>query len=353
MPPRRPSARPSRPGEAGRARASALIGRPRQATARGAALVVGVLAVAAAGGASAGWGPYQVTAGDSLWSLAARTNTTVEQIRTMNGLAGSDLAAGDVVCLPGSRSGTAGRVDPPGGHVVQPGDSLSLLAARAGTTVAALAARNGMSPHDVLPVGQLLLVSPGPEPVPTDGDPRSEPLAATTGTDPAAAGSAQTGLSPARASAAGGPADLPAAGSSSARVLRIQSMIRAAAARQGVDPALALAVASVESDFDPAAVSRTGAVGIMQLMPRTAAWLSRRLGRPVDRADPGDNIAGGVAFLRYLLAATAGDVTFAAASYYQGLDSVRRDGFFPDTQEYVSKVTGRRAQFAQENLIVN
>jgi soluble lytic murein transglycosylase-like protein len=318
--------------------------------------VAGVLAVAAAGGASAGWGPYQVTAGDSLWSLAARTNTTVEQIRTMNGLAGSDLAAGGILYLPGSRSGTAGRVDPPGGHVVQPGDSLSLLAARAGATVAELAARNGMSPDDVLPVGQLLLLSPGPAPAPTDGDPQPEPLASTTGADPAAIGSAQTGLSPAGASApeaAGGPADLPAARSSSARVLRIQSLIRAEAARQGVDPALALAVASVESDFDPAAVSRTGAVGIMQLMPRTAAWVATRLGHPVDRADPADNIAGGVAFLRYLLAATAGKVTYAVASYYQGLDSVRRDGYFPDTQDYVSKVTGRRAQFAQQNPIVN
>jgi soluble lytic murein transglycosylase-like protein len=133
----------------------------------------------------------------------------------------------------------------------------------------------------------------------------------------------------------------------------IQQMIRLEAERQGVDPSLALAVASAESDFDPSAVSRTGAIGVMQLMPRTAAWLARRLGRSVDRSNLADNIAAGVAFLRYLLAATSGDTPTAVAAYYQGLDSVRRDGLFPDTAAYVQKVTTRRAQYAQEGPIVN
>jgi soluble lytic murein transglycosylase-like protein len=130
-------------------------------------------------------------------------------------------------------------------------------------------------------------------------------------------------------------------------------MIRAEAARQGVDPALALAVASVESDFNPGAVSRTGAVGVMQLMPRTARWLAARLGRPVDRADPADNIVGGVAFLRFLLAATSSNPQIAVAAYYQGLDSVQRDGFFSDTTTYVGRVTSRRAQFTPAETIVN
>jgi soluble lytic murein transglycosylase-like protein len=324
-------------------------------------LLAGVLAVAAVGGAAVGgWGPYQVSAGDSLWSLAAGHHTTIGQIMTMNGLTGADLRAGDILYLPGSRSGTAGRVDPPGGYVVRPGDSLSALAARAGVSVAQLAARNAMSPDDVLPVGQLLLLAPGPLPSPTDGDATPEPLAAPLG--PAVAPAAGP-------AAGGGDADPEAVGSgaagivgptvparptdSAANVREIQQMIRSQAQAQGVDPALALAVASAESDFDPAAVSRTGAVGVMQLMPRTAAWLGKRLGRSLDRANLADNIAGGVAFLRYLLAATPGDPHTAIGAYYQGLDSVRRDGFFPDTTAYMEKVVMRQAQFAHVAAIVN
>jgi LysM repeat protein len=341
-------------------------GGPRRAAARGAAMLAGVLAVAVVGGASVGgWGPYQVAPGDSLWSLAARHGTSIERVMTMNGLAGGDLRAGDLLYLPGSGSGTAGRVTPPGGYVVQPGDSLSVLAARTGLSVADLAMRNRMSPDDVLPVGQLLLVSPGP--LPSSGRDRTAatPLAASLGpTDDGPGAVASPTATPAPrppTSSSGDPDDAPGpAGAvvtgpadSTAKVRQIQQMIRVEARRQGVDPALALAVASTESDFDQSAVSATGARGVMQLMPRTAAWVGRRLGRSLDRANLADNIAGGVGFLRYLLGVSPSDLATAIGAYYQGLDSVRRDGFFPDTAAYIAKVRNRRAQFAHASAIVN
>jgi LysM repeat protein len=303
--------------------------------------VAGVLLVAAVGGASVGggWGPYRVGAGDSLWALAARHGTTVDRIRAMNGLTDDGLSIGDLLYLPGSGSGSgsvaaaptaagAPPAQPPGGHVVQSGESLSLLAARTGQSVAGLAAQNGLGPGDGLRIGQVLLLSPG--------------AAAASGGQAAGAGAAATALAGGASAASTGDA---VSSDVTARVAAIQALVRAEAARQGLDPALALAVASVESSFNPRAVSRTGAVGVMQLMPRTARWLAAQLGQPIDRTDAADNITGGVAFLRYLLAATSSNLPIAIGAYYQGLDSVRRSGFFPDTAVYVAKVTARRAKF--------
>ncbi|MBL7521088.1 LysM peptidoglycan-binding domain-containing protein, partial [Frankia sp. CNm7] len=169
MRPRRPTRRPAPP----------RVIRPGRATRRGVGMLAGLLTVAALSGAAAGgWGPYEVGPGDSLWSLAERHGTTVERIRTMNGLSTDDLKIGELLYLPGSRPGTAPAAPPgqgggagetgaapPGGHVVEPGESLSLLAARAGLTVAELAELNGLDPGDGLQIGQLLLIVPPGSPV--------------------------------------------------------------------------------------------------------------------------------------------------------------------------------------------
>jgi LysM repeat protein len=362
-------------------------GRPVTGTARAVLMLTGTVIVAAVSSAAApGWLQYRVDPGDSLWSLAGQRGTTVEQIMAENGLTDDALRAGDVLYLPGSRDGTAGRVEPPGSYVVQPGDSLSVLADRTGSTVNQLAARNGLAPTDELRIGELLWLTDPPTPTdpaaggtpttgmattstPTSGTAASAP-AANDALEPAAVPAGQppttgAGLTADQPPPAGpaGVGDVPGAGTaatvgagagagagagtlpSAAQVAEIQALIRTEAARQGVDPSLALAVASVESDFDPTAISRVGAVGVMQLMPRTATWLSGMLGRPIDRRVAADNVAGGVAFLRFLLAAS--DPRTAVGGYYQGLDSVLQDGFFPDTTQYVTKVLARRVTFAR------
>ena len=103
-----------------------------------------------------------------------------------------------------------------------------------------------------------------------------------------------------------------------------------------LDSALVHAVVQVESAYNPAAVSRKGAVGLMQLMPDTA----RRYGVR-DRRDPERNLHGGVRYLRDLIL-RFNDVVLALAAYNAGEGAVIRHGKrippFPETQQYVRKV---------------
>lgn len=106
--------------------------------------------------------------------------------------------------------------------------------------------------------------------------------------------------------------------------------------RHGLHPALVSAVIKAESDFDPAAVSRSGAVGLMQLMPKTAVKLKVR-----DPFDPEENIAGGAQHLRYLLDRYQGNLPLALAAYNAGETQVERYRTLPpipETRRYVSKV---------------
>jgi soluble lytic murein transglycosylase-like protein len=112
----------------------------------------------------------------------------------------------------------------------------------------------------------------------------------------------------------------------------------AAAARYRVDPSLVRAVAWQESRFRTNAVSRKGAIGVMQLMPDTA----RDLG--VDPYDVQQNIAGGVAYLSAQLARFGGDVRLALAAYNAGPEAVARHKGVPpfrETQNYVRSIAAR------------
>ncbi len=103
-----------------------------------------------------------------------------------------------------------------------------------------------------------------------------------------------------------------------------------------VDPTLVQAVIQVESAFNPSAVSRKGAGGFMQLMPRTASALG-----VFDRFDPRENIRGGVRHLRYLLDRYRGNVALAIAAYNAGegaVDFHRGIPPYPETEQYVQRV---------------
>jgi len=114
------------------------------------------------------------------------------------------------------------------------------------------------------------------------------------------------------------------------------SDIREISSRHGVDPSLVESVIRAESDFNPAAVSRTGARGLMQLMPKTAVMLGVR-----DSFNPRENIEGGVRHLRYLLDRYPGNVSLAVAAYNAGegaVDAHRGIPPFAETQQYVQRV---------------
>lgn len=112
--------------------------------------------------------------------------------------------------------------------------------------------------------------------------------------------------------------------------------IRAAARLHGVEEAIVRAIIHAESSFNPNALSRVGAQGLMQLMPATA----RRFG--VSNAfDPTQNISGGVQYLSWLLKRYNGDLTLAAAGYNAGEGAVDRYKGVPpysETRRYVERV---------------
>ena len=117
----------------------------------------------------------------------------------------------------------------------------------------------------------------------------------------------------------------------------VDAAIDAAAARHNVDPSLVRAVVKVESNFNPHAVSRKGAVGLMQLMPSTARQL-----RVVDPYDPQQNIDGGVRHLKQLLENFNGNVPLSLAAYNAGEGAVTRSNGIPpyrETKNYVKQIT--------------
>ncbi len=113
------------------------------------------------------------------------------------------------------------------------------------------------------------------------------------------------------------------------------SLIKEAAARYQVDPRLVAAVAQTESGGNQEAVSPAGAVGVMQLMPETAAGLG------VDPYDKRQNIEGGAKYLRQMMDTFGGDVQKAVAAYNAGPQAVKEYNGIPpyrETQDYVNKV---------------
>ena len=175
-------------------------------------------------------------------------------------------------------------------YVVRPGDSLTAIAERHGTSLGALARANKIEPARPLLIGTRLRVPAALRP----------PLAAP-----------------------------PAA---------VRLLISRTARRHGVDPALARAVAWMESGFQPHVVSRAGALGVMQVTPPTWEFVETVLLREKVARTTAGNIRVGVVFLRHLLREFRGDERLALAAYYQGAKAVRRHGLFGETRTYVEAV---------------
>lgn len=115
-----------------------------------------------------------------------------------------------------------------------------------------------------------------------------------------------------------------------------ESIISKYSQEYGVDRSLVKAVIQAESGYNPNAVSRKGARGLMQLMPKTAEHL-----KVADTFDPAQNIRGGVKYLRFLLDTCKGDETLALAAYNAGLSKVAQHNGVPpyaETRNYVEKV---------------
>jgi LysM repeat protein len=277
--------------------------------------------------------------GDTLWDLAREHGTTVDALRELNGLPGNGLIyAGRTLQLPTGSSSAAtaqpasSRPSPGRSHVVRPGETLSHLALRYGTTVAELRRANQL-PGTTIHAGRRLTV-PGqtgtpPAPatladVPTHNAGKRIPDSVRSSVAQHRAVLAQRRL-PSKA--------------------QVRALVAETARRHGVSPSLALAVAYHESGFQQGVVSPVDAIGVMQVLPSTGRALSRQTGRDLDLLDTQDNVTAGVLLLRQLVRST-GSTDKALAGYYQGLRSVAQRGLLPQTQAYIANVNALRPRFA-------
>jgi N-acetylmuramoyl-L-alanine amidase len=286
---------------------------------------------AGAPASTASAGAYVVQPGDTLSAIAARAGVSTASLAAANGLnANGVLVSGTVLHLSGNASAApAGTVVPvsmttaaPASYVVQPGDTLTAIAARAGISPASLAAANGLDANGVLVSGTVLHLSGRPASVASSSAAESQPVGAV---------------------AQGSPTDPPYPTPERVSAPEVGSI----AAANGVPASLADAIAWQESGFNNDLVSSADARGVMQILPGTWQWIQQSLdtGAPLAPASAADNVRGGVLMLHSLLDATGGDPAMAAAGYFQGLPSVQQHGLYPETQQYVQSVLALERQF--------
>jgi LysM repeat protein len=350
--------------------------------------------------------PHVVQPGESLWSIAAANNFTTRALAAANGLSeSSPVVLGSTINIPSvseasaalqsagivpssssasstSSSGTTTTAAAGGGYAVQPGDTLSGIAAAHGVSLSALAAANGVSPDSFAIAGTTIRIpSASATPVPSSttssegppplggytvrpGDTLSgiaaqagvsmQQLAWMNGLDPShflltgtvlklpTGASAPSSSVPAPAATI-----VPAAAPNPTPERVTSSEISQIAAEHGVPASLANAIAWQESGFNNDMVSSANARGVMQIMPGTWDWVNHTLtpSNPLNPNSAIDNVRGGVLYLRQLLNDFGGDPNAAAAAYYQGEGAVKSHGLYADTQQYVNSVNALRARF--------
>jgi LysM repeat protein len=265
---------------------------------------------------------HTVTSGESLSSVAAANGLTTDQLAAANGLSPDALLIdGESLVVPypsgpsaGSSSGSGGGGGGGGGYVVQPGDTLSGIAAAQGLSTDGLAAANGLGPDGILVAGTTLTI-PGSSG--GGGGGRSTTAAASTGDAPIPTNET---VSP--------------------------GQVGDIAASENVSPSLADAVATQESGFDNSLVSSADARGVMQILPSTWDFINGSLAStPLDPASARDNVRAGALYLGYLADNTGNDPVSTVASYYQGLGSVQSGGLLPETHQYVDSVLALRDRY--------
>ncbi|HEX9635320.1 MAG TPA: LysM peptidoglycan-binding domain-containing protein [Candidatus Limnocylindria bacterium] len=256
---------------------------------------------------------HQVASGETLTGIAARYGFSIATLAAANGITNpSYIRAGQVLAIPSA--GAAQTAAAPAAaatpatamasHRVANGETLTGIAARFGTSIAAITEANAIVNPSLIRVGQVLVVPAGATAV---------VAAALSGAPSVAALTAQRD--------------------------GVRQLIVAEATAQGVPAALALAVAWQESGWQQGVVSYAGAIGIMQLIPASGEWVAQSmLGERVNLYDAGSNVRAGVRLLRHYLDRYAGDRSLALAAYYQGQTAVDREGIYSVSRPYIASI---------------
>ena len=263
-----------------------------------AATVFVAVALLVVGGSPAA--AYTVREGDTLWKISRQTGVSLPDLARLNGIRDPNrIYPGEELKL------TAAAAPSSATYRVQGGDSLWTISRKTGVSASALATLNRLQPPYVLHPGQVLMLS--------------------------APSAARAPASPAPASQSPAP-DRRAA----------RDLLSLAARQHGLRPSFVQALSYWESGWNQNMVSSTGAIGLMQLEPGTAAyagpWL---LKRSVNIHDVRDNVDLGAALLRHYLD-EFNDPKLALAAYFQGEAGTRKFGIYPSSQNYVDGIWALR-----------
>lgn len=298
---------------------------------------------------------HTITPGESLTSIAEADGLTVPALAAANGLqptaeliAGSQLVIpplhpapssappiSETPRLPAPRDydsddpGTVAVRAAPTRYLVKPGDTLTSIAQRTGTTVSHLAALNNLDPRRLLLAGTMLSVTGAERRQPPRGANSSPAIAQPVGQ--AAEGSAGAPPYP------------------TAQIVS-PSQVASIAAAYGVPGSLADAIAYQESGFNNDLVSAADARGVMQITPGTWAWIQQDLAGAgaLAPASALSNVRAGALLLASLLRATGNNRQLAVAGYFQDLPSVLAHGMEPATRHYVADVLALQQRFDGE-----
>ena len=264
-------------------------------------VLVGALAV------SGSAGTYVVRPGDTLSGIAGRHGLSVSQLAEANGITDPNLVfVGQKLSVAGGGSTQAAAAPSGRSHTVAPGETLSAIAARYGTSVSAIVKANGIADPNRVVIGSSLSIPSAP---PASG--------------------------------------LPSRLAGSPQRLALIPTFKHWAQANGLPADLVMAVCWQESGWQNSVVSSADAIGIGQLLPSTARHIAVDLiGKPdLDPYVPEDNIRMTARYLRWLLVRTGGDLDAALAGYYQGLGSVAAVGRLQTTVDYLAIVRALRPRF--------
>ncbi|MCU4184676.1 LysM peptidoglycan-binding domain-containing protein [Acidiferrimicrobium sp. IK] len=222
------------------------------------------------------------------------------------------------------------------GYVVQPGDTLWAIAQRAGVSMQSLAAANSMQLTDVLSVGRHLVI-PGFEAKEAASQPASAPVA-NAAVRSYSSGTTGSTFCSSFAPTTGPWGVLPSVLQQNPSRLALRPLFREWGGAYGVNPSLLEAIAWQESGWQQGVVSPAQAVGVGQLLPATADFVSRYLiGQRLDINSAYDNIRMMARFVAYLQTQVRGTCNVIAA-YYEGTQNLTTYGVLVETQPYVANV---------------